>query len=58
MNKKEILIRCETKLKDCINNADTEDAHYRADQALCDLLTALGYGKIVEIWLKVDKWYA
>jgi hypothetical protein len=37
------------------NNADVEAAHAEADQALCDLLEALGYKKVVEEYNKVEK---
>jgi hypothetical protein len=37
---------------------DAEDFHVTADRCLCELLTALGYGEIVELYEKVEKWYA
>ena len=37
---------------------DQEGAHIDADVILCDLLTELGYGEVVEAWEKVPKWYA
>jgi hypothetical protein len=36
---------------------DTEAAHLRADEILCDLLTNAGYGDVVAEWEKVQKWY-
>lgn len=37
---------------------DTEAAHCDADDLLCALLRALGYGDVVDEYEKVDKWYA
>ena len=37
---------------------DIESAHCDADQALCDLLTELGYHEVVAAYLKIEKWYA
>lgn len=45
-------------LKECQKSGDPEGAHGRADDVLCDLLTALGNAAVVEEWRKVDKWYA
>lgn len=40
------------------NNPDTEMAHYNADEAICTLLSDLGYEDVVREWDKVRKWYA
>lgn len=45
-------------MKSLIDYGDTEYAHSRADELLCELLEDLGYGKIVELYSDVDKWYA
>jgi hypothetical protein len=37
---------------------DPEAAHGKADDLLCELLTELGYGKLVDIYNRVEKWYA
>jgi hypothetical protein len=37
---------------------DTEVAHSRADEILCELLRSLGYDRTVNAWDAVDKWYA
>ena len=37
---------------------DTEYAHGKADDILCEFLESLGYFEIVEEYNKVDKWYA
>lgn len=47
---------CE-KLKE-IDSYDTESAHAYADDALCDLLVALGYKEVVDEYNKIHKWYA
>lgn len=37
---------------------DEEVAHQRADELLCQALTALGYKNGVEIFKAATKWYA
>ena len=37
---------------------DNEVAHDNADNLMCELLTALGYGDGVAIFEAADKWYA
>lgn len=37
---------------------DTEAAHIDADEVLCSLLKKLGYGKVVEAFNRITKWYA
>lgn len=37
---------------------DTETNHIDADNALCELLSYLGYDEIVDLYQQVDKWYA
>ena len=37
---------------------DREAAHIQADRALCGLLLSLGFDDIVEVFERVDKWYA
>lgn len=37
---------------------DTESKHVIADEYMCELLTALGYGEGVEIFKNMDKWYS
>jgi predicted RNA-binding Zn-ribbon protein involved in translation (DUF1610 family) len=41
-----------------IDNDDMEDAHCKADDILCELLRELGYGKLIDTYEKVPKWYA
>lgn len=45
-------------LLECGNNPDTELAHSLADDALCDVLRAIGCEDVVAMWDKVSKWYA
>lgn len=37
---------------------DTEAAHGRADDLLVELIKALGFDELAELYDKVDKWYA
>ena len=37
---------------------DPEDAHGKADDLMCEILTNLGYGEGVKIFEEMDKWYA
>lgn len=46
------------KLKECKAGSDIECAHSDADDVLCELLTSLGYADVVEMWKKIEKWYA
>lgn len=46
------------ELQELQKSGDTEAAHGDADDVLCALLTALGYGDVVSEWERVDKWYA
>lgn len=40
------------------NNTDYEDAHYKADNILCDTLKALGFGELVDAFEDVGKYYS
>lgn len=46
------------RLKAAQENEDIESAHAEADDVLCDLLTALGYKKLIDEYHAVPKWYA
>lgn len=50
--------KCKQKLKSCAEDYDTEGAHSDADDALCTLLSDIGYSNVVEEYNKVSKWYA
>ena len=41
-----------------LSKGDAEGPHADADEVLCDLLKALGYGDVVAEYEKVEKWYA
>ena len=47
-----------TGLRYCQDSDDTEIAHARADEILCNFLIDLGYQNIVDEYEKVDKWYS
>ncbi len=47
-----------SRLKAHQESGDTESAHIRADEILCELLVALGYGDVVDEFQKISKWYA
>lgn len=46
------------KLRELQRCGDIEIAHSMADDVLCDLLIALGYGDVVDEFKAVEKWYA
>ena len=46
------------RLQEEVKNKDIEEAHYNADQVLCDLLEELGYKEVVDTYNKVDKYYS
>ena len=39
-------------------NDDVEDAHKDADVLMCKVLRSLGYAEGVEVFEKMQKWYA
>jgi hypothetical protein len=57
--KKEIFIKEQNdKLRELVNNADTEIAHAEADLILCNILIEYGHEETVNLWKNIDKWYA
>lgn len=56
--KADIIKEAVEKMKECVNNGDTEVAHLDADAVLCDVLTQLGYKELVDVYNQVGKWYA
>lgn len=46
------------ELKSIALDHDIEYGHVRADDILCELLCALGYGDIVAAYAALPKWYA
>ena len=47
-----------SRLLEEVKSGDTEHAHCEGDDILCELLTELGYADVVEVYMKVPKWYA
>lgn len=37
---------------------DREAAHSHADNLMCEALKALGYGEGVEVFVRMERWYA
>lgn len=59
MSKKDKLTKKYTKLMEAeIESYDIEVSHGYVDDLLCRLLRELGYVEVVEVYSKVDKWYA
>lgn len=52
MTKEEAIV----KLKEA-SKLNTEDAHYTADEILCELLNSLGYQDVTEAYDYIHKWY-
>jgi hypothetical protein len=46
------------RLKGLRVTGDIEIGHAEADDVLCELLAALGYGDVVQEYGEVEKWYA
>ena len=55
--KKEIIEDYNGKLFSQVCSNDTEIAHGKADDIICELLREPGYGKVVDEYEKVEKWY-
>lgn len=45
-------------MKELQNNSDTEVAHRKADDILCDVLLSRGFKELVDEFGKLRKWYA
>lgn len=45
-------------LKILEDDYDTEGNHVEADGVLCELLESLGHQEIVDLYHKIDKWFA
>ena len=56
LSKEEYHSLCE-RMADCVN-LGTEEGHIEADHILVDVLKKMGYKKLVEIYLNLDKWYS
>ena len=46
------------KMMDALDDGDEEIGHIECDGVLCDLLNELGFGEIVEIYERQEKWYS
>lgn len=48
------------RMKEIMNefDGDEELCHVYMDGCMCNLLTELGYGEGVDIFVSADKWYA
>lgn len=55
---KEFAGRIKTRLIEEFSNYDTEAAHANADDCLCELLIELGYKDVVDLFDRIEKWYA
>ena len=57
---KEVAEKVKSKLTEITSEKqyDIEADHSIADDLLCELLIALGQQEIVDLYDKVDKWYA
>jgi hypothetical protein len=51
-------IENELLLIDSNNSDDPETDHIDADDLLCEALTLLGQKEIVDIFMKIGKWYS
>ena len=56
LSKEEYRSLCE-RMAECANMG-VEDAHIAADDILVEVLKKMGYKKLAEIYLNLDKWYA
>jgi TRAP-type uncharacterized transport system substrate-binding protein len=41
-----------------LNIDNVEKSHMNADEILCQVLQALGYKELVDIYIEIDKWYS
>ena len=48
----------EERMKEIKEIKDVKDRHSAADDALCETLKALGYGKAIDIFESFEKWYS
>lgn len=55
---RELAEQAKVKLIEQINNFDTENAHQIADGILTIFLKQLGFSDVVELYERVEKWYA
>ena len=58
MNKQELKDKYINLMEKQTKGWDKEVEHVNADDLLCDLLEELGFEEVVEVYNKVEKWYA
>ena len=46
------------RMKEIAVKYEAEEGHMEADKLILDLLATLGYGRGVEIFRRISKWYA
>ena len=47
-----------TEIKKGIHQKDLEMSHVESDELLCKILREVGYGDGIDIYEKLEKWYA
>lgn len=47
-----------TEMEQIERSGDTEGGHVDADELMCRVLRELGYGDGVEVFERMDRWYA
>lgn len=55
---KDRLKQYEKDMAEWIDGGDIEICHSEADRILAEFVTELGYKKLIDLYNKVDKWYA
>lgn len=56
--KQQELLESYTEQLNQYKNLDPEQAHSLADECLCEILRDLGFGKLVDVYNEIEKWYA
>lgn len=49
---------CLYRMNTLLDMYDKEEAHIRADNILCEVLEKIGFHDVVNVFHKIDKWYA
>ncbi len=57
MNKPELIQRLH-ELATRTESGDEEDWHIEADDLIAEFLISLGHSDVVEVYNRIDKWYA
>lgn len=48
----------EQAMRDIVATTGIDDGHQMADHLMCELLKSMGYGKGVEVFIAMEKWYS